>query len=76
LVSEYEKVKDFYLSRYLKYSQPLLDGKKIMTLLGIKPSPLVGQILEQLIKVQLEGRVKDQKEAESFVKSFYGKLRG
>ena len=76
LVSEYEKVKDFYLSRYLKYSQPLLDGKKIMNLLGIKPSPLVGQILEQLVKAQLEGRVKNQKEAESFVKSFYGKLRG
>ncbi len=76
LIPKYEELKNFYLGKYLKYSQPLLDGKKIMHLLGIKPSPLVGQILEKLVKAQLEGRVKDQKEAESFVKSFYGKLRG
>jgi len=65
----FEKVLDFYLNRYKPYSKPLLSGKEIIKLGNLKPSPLVGEILEKLILAQLEGKIRNREEAIKFVKN-------
>ncbi len=72
LSEEFEQLLNFYGKVYKRYSKPLLDGKEVINLLGIKPSPLVGKILEELVKAQLEGKVKTKEQAEEFVKAFKG----
>ena len=64
----FERVIRFY-RRWKEYSKPLIGGREIIHLLGIKPSPLVGEILEKLVLAQLEGKVKTKKEAQEFVKN-------
>ena len=64
----FERVIHFY-RRWKEYSKPLIGGREIIHLLGIKPSPLVGEILEKLVLAQLEGKVKTKKEAQEFVKN-------
>lgn len=47
----------------------LLDGKKIMEILNIKPSKTVGIILEQLKEAQIAGEVSSKEEAVDFIKN-------
>jgi len=54
----------------------LLDGHEVCILLGIKPSPLVRQVLESLIDAQVEGKVKTKTDAEAFVRHFEGAVWG
>ena len=66
------KLLEFYLDKG-KTLQPLpklLDGNDIMKLLNIKPSPLLGEILEALHEAQLDGNVTCQSEAVNFVKNY------
>jgi tRNA nucleotidyltransferase/poly(A) polymerase len=74
LSEEFGEILDFYLKVYRKYSKPLLDGREVINLLGIRPSPLVGEILNKLIKAQLEGKVRTKERAEEFVKSLKNNL--
>jgi len=67
--NSFERVLDFYLNRYKPYSKPLLSGKEIIKLGNLKPSPLVGEILEKLILAQLEGKIRNREEAIKFVKN-------
>jgi poly(A) polymerase len=50
-----------------KLPPPLIDGKGIMKLLGLKPGPEVGKIITKIREAQLEGRVKTAAEAKRFV---------
>ena len=70
IFGNYGKFKNLirFYKRWKEYSHPLLDGRKIISLTGIKPSPLVGKILTKLILAQLEGKVETEKQAEEFVK--------
>lgn len=52
----------------------LLDGNDIMNILNIKPSKLVGEILEELRYNQLEGNVKTPNEAKFWVLNNYKNL--
>ncbi len=65
----FAKILDFY-NRWKSLSKPLLGGREIINLFGIKPSPLVGEILESLVLAQLEGKVRDKTQAVGFVKGF------
>ena len=47
---------------------PILDGVQIMKLLGLKPGPEVGVIINDLREAQLAGKVKTEAEAKKFVK--------
>ncbi len=47
----------------------LIDGKEIMQLLNIPPSPKVGELLELLAEAQVEGKVTDRASAETFLKN-------
>jgi len=53
------------------YPKPLLSGKDIACILGIKPSPAVGKLKDALIDAQLEGEVTTRSEAENFVREMY-----
>lgn len=46
---------------------PLLNGNEIMDL-GIPEGPEIGQIKDEMLDAQLEGRLKTRKEAEKFVR--------
>ncbi|MBR5305067.1 MAG: HD domain-containing protein [Candidatus Gastranaerophilales bacterium] len=58
----YESVKDAVSS-----PKPLLDGKEIMQILKLKPSKVVGEIIDELIEMQLSGEIKTKEEATIYV---------
>lgn len=64
---------NFYLEKRdtLEPLPKLIDGNEIMTLLNIKPSPVLGKIVNALYEAQLNGDVVTKMQAEVFVKDFY-----
>lgn len=64
----FEKIANFY-DKWKELSKPLLNGREIISLGRLKPSPLIGEILEKLVLAQLEGKVKTKQQAEEFVKN-------
>ncbi len=62
----------FYLSKRetLEPLPKLLDGKEIMELKGLKPSPMLGEIIKALQESQLNGDVSTKDEAIEFVKMY------
>ncbi len=65
------EIQNYYFNVYLKevIEEPLLTGKEIMQILNLKPSPIVGEIKNKLLKAQLEGTIKTKEQAISFIKS-------
>lgn len=63
------KLLEFYLSKKdsLTPLPKLLDGREIMTLLDIKPSPKLGEIISALNEAQLNGDVTTPEDAKNFV---------
>lgn len=51
----------------------LLDGKRLMELLNLKPGPVVGDLLESLQEAQVMKEVSNPEQAEVFVKELYQK---
>jgi len=49
--------------------KPLLDGKEIMEILNLKPSKLIGEIIEELIEAQLCDEIKTKEEAILYIKN-------
>ena len=64
LLNYYNEVKNF-----VQNPKSLLDGKEIMTILNIKPSKKVGQLIEELIELQLANEIKTKEEATAFILS-------
>ena len=64
---------NFLISKYFTEKQKivlppkLLDGKQVMEILNIAPSPLVGDILERLTLAQVEGKITDEKSAKDWL---------
>jgi len=52
-----------------KPPKPLVNGFDVMNTLNIPSGPLVGKILKVVTDAQLEGRIKNKKEAIAFIKS-------
>ncbi|NPB05102.1 MAG: CCA tRNA nucleotidyltransferase [Aquificae bacterium] len=75
LKGEAESLASFYRERYRRFKKPLLDGREVMRLLGIKPSPLVGRLLEELTRAQLEGRVSSTEEARDLIFKLFERWR-
>lgn len=63
------KLLEFYLSKKdsLTPLPKLIDGREIMTLLNIKPSPKLGEIISALNEAQLNGDVTTPEDAKNFV---------
>ena len=64
LLAYYESVKDIAIE-----PKGLLDGKEIMELLNLKPSKIVGELIDELKELQLSGEITTKKEAINFIKS-------
>lgn len=60
----YESVKDIANS-----PKSLLDGKEIMKILNIKPSRIIGEIIEELVEMQLSNEIKTKEEAILYIKN-------
>ncbi len=64
---------NFLISKYFTEKQKivlppkLLDGKQVMEILNISPSPLVGDILEKLTIAQVEGKISDEQTAKNWL---------
>ncbi|MEF3280771.1 MAG: HD domain-containing protein [Elusimicrobiota bacterium] len=62
------------IKNYEKYNsksdiKPLINGDTIMKNLNIPSGPNVGKILKKLINLQLEGKIKTQKQAINYIKT-------
>ena len=62
---------EFYLSakESLKPLPKLLDGNEVMQILGLSPSPKLGQIMNELHEAQVSGDVTTKDDAISFIKT-------
>lgn len=69
---------DKYYGEAQRYVAPpvLLDGADVCKLLGIRPSPKVGQVLDLLADAQVEGVVQTREEAVGFVAKIKNMARG
>lgn len=74
-VLDYQEFIAVLLQRYFEdpalfsRSRPLLNGRDVLRLLNIKPSPLVGRLLEELAAARAAGEVQCREEAEEFIKA-------
>ncbi len=59
----WEFLKIYCYLRHEDRFSPLLNGNEIMKILNIPPSPTVGKVKNELIKLQLEGKLKTKEEA-------------
>ncbi len=73
-INSLKKLLDFYIekSSSLEPLPKLLDGKDIMAMLNITPSPKLGEILDALHEAQLAGDVLTRDDAILFVKNYRG----
>ena len=68
-ISGLDKLLDFYLSKKdsLASLPKLIDGREIMELLNIKPSPKLGEIINAVNEAQLNGDVLTHEDAVRFI---------
>ena len=68
-ISGLDKLLDFYLSKKdtLAPLPKLIDGREIMQLLNIKPSPKLGEIINAVNEAQLNGDILTHEDAVRFV---------
>ena len=66
------KLLNFYLEvkPSLKPLPKLIDGEEIMQILGIKQSPVLGKIINELHEAQLNQEVNNKEEAIAFIKNY------
>lgn len=58
----------------IKPLEKLIDGYEIMEILGIKQSPVLGKLINELKEAQLSGNVSTKEEAKEFIKVAYKSL--
>ena len=75
-INSLNKLQKFYLDKRktLKPLPILLDGNEVMKILKIKPSKILGDILNKLHEEQLNGEITTKDDAIDFVKTVYKKL--
>lgn len=70
-ITSLNKLMDFYLNakETLKPLPKLLDGREIMQILDISPSPKLGEIIDTLFEAQLSGEVTTKDDAILYIKT-------
>jgi putative nucleotidyltransferase with HDIG domain len=61
------KDRNAFLDTHPRPVTPLLDGKEIMELTGLKPGARIGELLDELHDAQVRGDVTNKKEAIAFI---------
>ncbi|MFC1615527.1 CCA tRNA nucleotidyltransferase [Patescibacteria group bacterium] len=72
--SLYEKILKMYRHEIAKLKlmpKQIISGKDVMKLLDIEPGEKVGKILKDIREQQLEGTIKNKKQAKKYIKSNY-----
>lgn len=66
-----DKLLQFYLNtkETLTPLPKLIDGREVMSILNIKPSPILGKILNELHEAQISGDILTKDDAVRFIKS-------
>ena len=66
-----DKLLQFYLNtkETLTPLPKLLDGREVMSILNINPSPILGKILNELHEAQISGDILTKDDAVRFIKS-------
>lgn len=59
----YESVKDLALD-----AKSLLNGREIMEILNLKPSKIIGELIEELKELQITGEITTRQQAISYIK--------
>ena len=72
-ISGLDKLLDFYLSKKdsLAPLPKLIDGREIMEILNIKPSPKLGEIINAINEGQLNGDITTHEEAVNYIKNLH-----
>ena len=72
-ISGLDKLLDFYLSKKdsLAPLPKLIDGREIMEILNIKPSPKLGEIINAINEAQLNGDITTHDEAVNYIKNLH-----
>lgn len=72
-ISGLDKLLDFYLSKKdsLAPLPKLIDGREIMKILNIKPSPKLGEIINAINEAQLNGDITTHDEAVNYIKNLH-----
>jgi len=70
------QVVNMILKNYSKFNKesdikPIIDGNTIMKTLNIGASPAIGKIIKKLINLQLEKKLKNEKDAINYIKSLH-----
>jgi tRNA nucleotidyltransferase/poly(A) polymerase len=63
-----EMLGDYYERKSIVKPKKLVNGNEIMKRFKLSPGPKIGEVLEALSEVQVEGKVKTKKEAFEFIK--------
>ena len=66
-----KKVMKDYFSTIEQPIEPLVDGYDLMKKLNIKPGKIIGELLEEIVEVQAEGRISTKEEALSFAEKYF-----
>ena len=66
------KLLEFYISikETLKPLPKLINGQEVMKMKHLKPSPIVGVILDDLYKEQLAGNITNREQALTFIQKY------
>lgn len=72
-ISGLDKLLNFYLSKKdsLAPLPKLIDGREIMEILNIKPSPKLGEIINAINEAQLNGDITTHDEAVNYIKNLH-----
>lgn len=72
-ISGLDKLLDFYLSKKdsLAPLPKLINGREIMEILNIKPSPKLGEIINAINEAQLNGDITTHDEAVNYIKNLH-----
>lgn len=72
-ISGLDKLLDFYLSKKdsLAPLPKLIDGREIMEILNIKPSPKLGEIINAINEAQLNGDITTHDEVVNYIKNLH-----
>ena len=75
-INNLNRLMQFYLDvrETLEPLPKLLDGKEVMQILNIPPSPKLGEIMDALHEAQISGDVVDKNMAIEFIKNYSWKL--
>lgn len=70
-LDQYHKMKKLYLheiAELKKLPEKLIDGKEVMEMLGLKPGKQVGEVIEEIRHLQLDGKITTAEEARAHVR--------